>query len=232
MAVDVLEDLLLHIYRLTMQDIQCLAEVQDVDWFMRLRTLPPELAVQEIRCLLEDSSCASVFLERVFWLYCWLVSRQKIGPWLLFRFGASALQVDFNTLLGNVARAMRSLGRPVFLRVQRDCGTYYGCMISNRSDPTTRKWEVVFVVLWSNQRFAAAYAGTNEQQRTLMTCLHIALNGESVELLQGLHTDLNAAFRAACRDLAPTLHRLDRDPNIPALFFANGDLREQAEEQF
>ncbi|KAL1437466.1 hypothetical protein MTO96_048854 [Rhipicephalus appendiculatus] len=108
MAVDILEELLLHIDRLTAQDLQCLAEVQDIDWVSGLRNLEPEAAVQEIHRLLVESSDVSVFLERAAWLYCWLISRQKIGPWYLIRFGAFARQANCNILLDNMARALRS----------------------------------------------------------------------------------------------------------------------------
>ncbi|KAL1482492.1 hypothetical protein MTO96_033760 [Rhipicephalus appendiculatus] len=223
MAVDVVEELLAHIEQLTAWDIQRLAEVRGVDWLSGLRTLQPVVAVQEIRRLLVESPSIPVLRDRVGWLYCWLMSRQKIGPWLLFRFGVSALQVDSNTLLLNVARTMQSVRRPYAIGVRQDRGTYYGCLISDDVDPNPRKWEVVFVVLWSGQRFAAAYAGTNDQQQALLTSLHIALSGESVELVQGIHADLNAAFGAGCQEVGrPTLFRLDKDPAIAARFFPNG----------
>ncbi|KAL1437469.1 hypothetical protein MTO96_048857 [Rhipicephalus appendiculatus] len=196
MAVDVVAELLIHIDRLTAQDLQCLAAVRGVDLFSSLRTMQPEGAKQEIHRLLDESSSESLFLERVGWLYCWLVSRQKIGPWYLIRFGASARQVDSKTLLTNVGTVMRSIDCDTFSCVSQQRGTHYGCMIRNCSDDTAETWTLVLVVLWSGQRFAAAYVGTNEQQRNLMDCLHVALRGESVEMLPGLHEDLNAAFRA------------------------------------
>ncbi|KAL1482493.1 hypothetical protein MTO96_033761 [Rhipicephalus appendiculatus] len=232
MAVNVLDELLAHIEQLTAGDLQLLAEVRGVDWLSGLGTLQPQVAVQEIRGRLLDSPCVRVLRERVGWLYCWLMSKQKIGPWLLFRLGVSALQVDLYALLVNVAKAMKSVGRPYTLGVMQDRGTYFGCMISDDVDPNPRKWAVVFLVLWSGQRFAAAYAGTNDQQQTLLTSLHIALSGESVQLVQGIHADLNTAFSAGCQELGrPTLLRLDKDPTIAARFFPNGQPREQAEDQ-
>ncbi|KAL1437467.1 hypothetical protein MTO96_048855 [Rhipicephalus appendiculatus] len=174
-----------------------------------------------------------MLLERVGLLYTWLMSRQKIGPWLLVRFGASALQGDLSTLLVNVSGTMESLGQPAYLGVSEEHGTtYYGCLITDCWDETERNWAAVFVVLWSGQRFAAAYAGTNEQQRTLMNCLHVALGGESVEVIRGLHADLDEVFLAGLRDSGgSTLLRLNRNPSIGARFFPNGDPREQAEDQ-
>lgn len=221
MAVNVLEQLLVHIQRLTAQDLQCLANIPNTDWLTRLRNLQPEVAAQEIRRILEASSSVFVRLERVALLYCWLMKNRKIGPWLLLRFGPSALQADCKVLLENVERAFLFVGRPAPLYMTKDGATYYSCMIHNYSDPTARKWAVVFVVLWSGQRFAAAYVGTNDQQRTLMTCFHIALRGESVELLRGIHANLDAAFRAGVRDVGATVSlRLDRDPSIAARFLA------------
>ncbi|KAL1482489.1 hypothetical protein MTO96_033757 [Rhipicephalus appendiculatus] len=69
----------------------------------------------------------------------------------------------------------------------------------------------MFLVLWCGQRFAAAYAATNEELRTLTTALRVALGGETVELLLGLHADLPTAYWAGCQDVGGTfLFRSDR----------------------
>ncbi|KAL1482494.1 hypothetical protein MTO96_033762 [Rhipicephalus appendiculatus] len=233
MAMDALQLLPFHVERLTAEDIQCLAQAQDADWFSQLSSLQPEVAVREILRILEEPSSGTGFLQRAGWLYCWLMSRQKIGPWLLFRFGASVLQADCFVLLDNVLRALRSIGRPGYLSMRKEQNTFYSCIITKRSNSTTRKYDLAFVVLWGGQRFAATYI-MNEQQRNILTCLHIALSGESVELLEGHHADLDATFRAGRRyqDIGgPTLLRLDRDPRVAARFFPNGQRREQAEDQ-
>ncbi|KAL1482487.1 hypothetical protein MTO96_033755 [Rhipicephalus appendiculatus] len=90
-------------------------------------------------------------------------------------------------------------------------GIYYACLINNYADPACRECGVMFLVLWCGQRFAAAYAGTNDELRTLTTALHIALLGERVELLLGLHADLLTAYYEGCQNVGGTfLFRSDR----------------------
>ncbi|KAL1467833.1 hypothetical protein MTO96_041885 [Rhipicephalus appendiculatus] len=110
MASCVLEEVLVHIERVSAQDRQCLDE-ENVAWIPRLGFLPPTMAFREIRRVLNASYTVSLRLERVAWLYCWLLPRRKIRPWLLFRFGASALHADCPTLLKALAKALQS-GRP------------------------------------------------------------------------------------------------------------------------
>ncbi|KAL3244133.1 hypothetical protein MRX96_047289 [Rhipicephalus microplus] len=166
------------------------------------------------------------------WLRKWPSRTQKIGPWLLCRFGASALHADSKTLLVNLARAMGSAARPVYVGVAEKCGTYNACMIADCWDPTNRNWTFVFVALWSGQQFTAVYAGTDKQQRAVTTGLQISLGEESVELLRGIHNDLDSVYSAGIRDIgSSTFHPLDRNPSVAARFFPNGQPREQAADQ-
>ncbi|KAL3248722.1 hypothetical protein MRX96_017807 [Rhipicephalus microplus] len=146
----------------------------------------------------------------------------------------SAPHFDYHSLLIDISRAMQSLTvQPVFFGMLSYPGIHHGCIIRNFIDPTTRTWETVFVVLWSGQRFAAASVKTKEQQQTLLTSLHVALSGESVELLDGLHADLENAYRAGCRCPnmdGPALLRHDRDLSIAMRLLPNGHPLVQAEE--
>ncbi|KAL1482490.1 hypothetical protein MTO96_033758 [Rhipicephalus appendiculatus] len=178
----VLEQLLVHIEQLTAQDFQLLAQIQDVDWLSPLRNLQPEVAVQEIRRLVEDSSSATVYLNRIIWFYCWLMSRQKIGPWLLFRFNVPGQFIDYNAVLGSLVRTQPPVSRPTALGVFRDQGAFYACMIRNRTSPYRRQLVVLPFVLWSGWPFVAAYVGTGDELPTLLTCLAVALRGARVEL--------------------------------------------------
>ncbi|KAL3227304.1 hypothetical protein MRX96_024262 [Rhipicephalus microplus] len=200
MAVDALDELLLRIQQLTVQDLRSLAQAQDFGAFSQIRTLQPDAAIQEIYSVLEESSSVNVLVERVGWLYCWLMSRHKFGPWVLFRLGASAIYADCRIVLHNIARVWPINGRPVTVGLRRHHGIYHGCFISNYTGRNATNWEVVLVVFWRGQRFAAVYAGTDDQKQTLLNCLHIVLRGESVELLRGPHANLSVAFRAGCLD--------------------------------
>ncbi|KAH7939721.1 hypothetical protein HPB52_016409 [Rhipicephalus sanguineus] len=201
MATGVLEELFVHIQRVPAQDLECLDE-DHVDWLPRIRMVRQEMAIQEIRRALEASPNVPECLLRVAWLYCWLMSRQKICPWLLIRFSANMLQVDFHALIRDLGNALQSNpGWHTTLRVRHDRGTYYACLINNYADSAYRECGVMFLVLWRGQPFAAAYAGTNEELRALTTALRVALRGESVELLLGLHADLDAAYWAGGRDV-------------------------------
>lgn len=234
MAAAVLSELRAHIDQVTARDLQYLPQVPDWGWFSRFRSLQPEVAIPEIHHILEECSCVALLVERVTSLYCWFMSVQKIGPWSLFRLGDSAPHFDYHSLLIDISRAMQSLTvQPVFFGMLSYPGIHHGCIIRNFIDPTTRTWETVFVVLWSGQRFAAASVKTKEQQQTLLTSLHVALSGESVELLDGLHADLENAYRAGCRCPnmdGPTLLRHDRDLSIAMRLLPNGHPLVQAEE--
>ncbi|KAL1437468.1 hypothetical protein MTO96_048856 [Rhipicephalus appendiculatus] len=221
MSTSVLEELFVHVQRVPAQDLEGLDD-ESVGWLPRIRILRPEMVVQEIRRALEISPNVTEFLLRVAWLYCWLISRQNICPWLLIRFNASMLQVDFHELIRALGNALQSSPRlHTTLRVRHDRGTYYACLMNNYTDPTSRECRAMFLVLWRGQRFGAAYAGTNEELRTLTTAFHVALGGERVELLLGLHPHLGAAFSAGLQDVGGTfLFRSDsRSSNVAQLFW-------------
>ncbi|KAL1450274.1 hypothetical protein MTO96_028092 [Rhipicephalus appendiculatus] len=192
----VLEELFVHLQRVPTHDLQRLDD-ENVDWLPRFRMGPPEIIVQEVRQALEATPTVPECLLRVAWLYCWLLSRQKICPWLLIRFKADVLQVDFHQLISDLGSVLQfNPRRHTTLRVRHDRGMYYACLINNYADPNYRECGVMFLVLWRGHPFAAAYARTSEELRVLTTALHVALRAESVELLLGLHVDLGAAYSA------------------------------------
>ncbi|KAL1442650.1 hypothetical protein MTO96_046316 [Rhipicephalus appendiculatus] len=146
MSTSVLEELFVHVQRVPAQDLERLDD-ESVGWLPRIRILRPEMAVQEIRRALEISPNVTEFLLRVAWLYCWLISRQNICPWLLIRFDASMLQVDFHELIRALGNALQSSPRlHTTLRVRHDRGTYYACLMNNYADPTSRECRAMFLV--------------------------------------------------------------------------------------
>ncbi|KAH7939515.1 hypothetical protein HPB52_013459 [Rhipicephalus sanguineus] len=211
MPASSLTALFIHIERMPAQDLQCLDD-ENEDWLPRLRTLRPEMIVQEIRRALEATPSVPECLMRVAWLYCWLISRQKICPWLLIRFNTNVMQINFHELIEDLANALYSSPqRYRALRVRHHRGKYYACIINNCADADYRECRVTFFVLWSGHPFAAAYAGTNEELRALTTAFHVALRGESVELLLGHHADLVSAYWASREDVDGTfLFRSER----------------------
>lgn len=218
MTRNVTEELFVHIQRVSPQDLQCLDE-KNVAWLPPLRTLRPETVVPVIRRALGASPGVFVFLERLAWLYCWLMQRRHIRPWLLFRFGGRAVQFDYDVLLGNLADALQSIPRHTTINAWRDSGTYYVCLINNYADPNTQISGAIFLVLRRGQRFAAAYARTHEELLTLTAGLHVALRWESVELLRELHANLDAAFWAGRQDVGGTpLFRSDSSASNMARF--------------
>ncbi|KAL3227307.1 hypothetical protein MRX96_024265 [Rhipicephalus microplus] len=69
----------------------------------------PGIAVQEIPPGPEsDSPDVIECLLRVAKLYCWLISRYHICPWLLIRFEANMLLFDFHQLIRDLADALQS----------------------------------------------------------------------------------------------------------------------------
>ncbi|KAH6924947.1 hypothetical protein HPB50_026668 [Hyalomma asiaticum] len=210
-AADVRAELLRIMYLLSEQDFQSLDE-ENQAWLPRLGILKHHTAVQEIRRVLEASSTVSLCLERAAWIYCWLASRGTIHPWMLLRLGAYALQVDWPTTLKHLAHALPSAGRPTALSIRHVQGRYYACMIYQRSCTDAREHEVMCLVLCRGHRVAAACAQTKDGWLALMAALNVALLGESVELQQGLHESVDAAFSAALRgDGGSLLIRVDRD---------------------
>ncbi|KAH7938871.1 hypothetical protein HPB52_001493 [Rhipicephalus sanguineus] len=221
MSASILEELFVHLQRVPAEDLEFLDD-EHVDWLPRIRILRPQMAIQEIRRAVEASPNGPECRLRVAWLYCWLLSRQKICPWLLIRFHVDLMEVDIRELMRDLASALQSNPRRhTTIRVKHERGTYYACLINNYADPAYRQCRVMFLVLWHNQRFAAAYAGTNEELRALTTALHVALRGERVEMLLGLHADLDAAYSAGCQDVAGTcLFRSDSSTsNLARLFW-------------
>ncbi|XP_075531227.1 uncharacterized protein LOC142564204 [Dermacentor variabilis] len=200
MVDNVVAALFSYLDRVSQQDLLSL-DGENIEWLPRLGTLLPETAVREFQRVLADSGSMSHFLQRIAWLMCWLMERNKIRPWLLYRFGASFLQANHASLLEGVASILKRPGYRMTIQVRHRGGAYYACMINGYTAPVYVGNVVMCLVFWPGQSFAAAYVGRVSHQRQLADALHYALNGETVELLDGLHTDLGAAFRMGCRNL-------------------------------
>ncbi|KAL1482491.1 hypothetical protein MTO96_033759 [Rhipicephalus appendiculatus] len=175
MAVNLLLDLYCRIQEASAQDLQRLDQ-HNVAWLPQLRALPPAMVVQQVHHALRASPSVTVFLERLAWLYCWLMQTRHIGPWLLYRFGAAARRVDYGEFLEDLADVLQSIPRASTISAWLDPEVYYVCLITY-ANPITLGCEAIFLVLWRGQRFAAARSRSYEQLRTLTTALHIALRG-------------------------------------------------------
>ncbi|KAH8033861.1 hypothetical protein MRX96_017810 [Rhipicephalus microplus] len=193
---NVLEELLAYLKRVPTHELHCLDD-ENVDWLPRLRRVCPGITVQEIRQALEATPDVIECLLRVAKLYCWLISRYHLCPWLLIRFEANMLLFDLHQLIRDLAAALQSIPRRhTTIRVRHECGAYYACLINNYANPDHREGGVMFLVLWRGHQFAATYAKTNEELQALTTALQVVLHGERVELLLRPHADLDAAYFA------------------------------------
>ncbi|XP_049274420.1 uncharacterized protein LOC119401972 isoform X2 [Rhipicephalus sanguineus] len=231
MVDSVLAALHIRLQQLSERELRRLDE-ENVPWLPRLGTLPLQVTTREILRALEASVTVSSCLQRVAWLYCWLMPRDMTGPWMVYRFGPSALHVDSLTILWALSYVLPSVGLPTTFDVRHFHGALYVCMIMRcGSHPFQRRYAVTFLVLWQEQRFVVAYAETSEVRLILAHALHVALYGAGVELPNRMYADVNSAFNAAHTDLdGPTVLRLEGDPSIAArfLFTPNSDPQEQA----
>ncbi|XP_075531226.1 uncharacterized protein LOC142564203 [Dermacentor variabilis] len=200
MVDNVVDRLFSYLDRVSQQDLLSL-DAENIEWLPRLGSLLPETAVREFQRVLAESGSPSDFLQRIAWLMCWLMERNKIRPWLLYRFGASFLQANHASLLDAVASILQHPGYHMTIQVRHRGGAYYACMINAYTSPLNVDNVVMCLVFWQGQSFAAAYVGRVDHQRQLADALHYALNGETVELLEGLHADLGAAFRIGSGNL-------------------------------
>nr|XP_054934378.1 uncharacterized protein LOC129388259 [Dermacentor andersoni] len=219
MVDNVVDRLFSYLDRVSQQDLLSL-DAENIEWLPRLGTLLPETAVRELQRVIADSGSTSHFLPRIAWLMCWLMERNKIRPWLLYRFGASFLQADHASLLEVVASILQRPGYRMTIQVRHREGTYYACMINGYASPVNEGNVIMCLVFWHGLSFAAAYVGRADHQRQLADALHYALNGETVELLEGLHADLRAAFRIGCRNLISSFsYRIAVGPPLGAVCF-------------
>nr|XP_054934380.1 uncharacterized protein LOC129388261 [Dermacentor andersoni] len=203
MTANVLAILYGYIDRLSEQDLWALDD-EHIDWLPRLGVMPGA-AAQELRNVLEGPYNVLQCLERIAWLMCWLVQRRKVRPWLLYRFGASFLRADYAAVIQVVASIIPRRGYHMTIQARHQAGTYYVCMINGDPYPAALGHVVICLVFWHGYPFAAAYVGRVRHQRELADALHEALDGETVELLEGLHADLDSAFRMGCRNLCNTV---------------------------
>lgn len=196
MSANIVEALFVHIERVPFDVLKYLDD-ENEDWLPRLKGVQPERFVHEIRRALG----ASPDLQQVAWLYCWLLSRQRICPWLLVRFVPTTMQVDYYKLFTDCATALHTLtGQQWIVRARKISITYYACIVNSDLDPQCLKSGVMFLVLWEGLRFAAAYAETNVELQSLTTALQFALRGKSVELMLGQYGDLDSVIWAGRHD--------------------------------
>ncbi|KAL3227303.1 hypothetical protein MRX96_024261 [Rhipicephalus microplus] len=193
---NLLDELFAHLERVRTRELRSL-DCERVDWLPRLRRVHQFTVVHKIRQALEATPDVIECLLRIAKLYCWLISRYIICPWLLIRFEANMLLFDFHQVVRDLPNALQTIPqRHTTIRVRHERGTYYACLINNYADPDHREGGVMFFVLWRGHQFAAVYAKTNEELRALTTALQVVLRGERVELLLGPHADLDAAYLA------------------------------------
>ncbi|KAL1482488.1 hypothetical protein MTO96_033756 [Rhipicephalus appendiculatus] len=203
------------------EDIELLNRL-NIAWLPQLMWRRPATAVQQICRTLARSGSVPVCLERIASLCCWLMATQDICRWRLLRFGAGALEVDYNALLEDLVDVLQVLCRHTVIRAWHDFGSYYTCVINNCTVRNTRESQIsaTFLVLWPGQRFAAVYARTNRELLSLTTTLHFAMRGESVELLSESHVDLDSAYAAGRQGVGGTfLFRSDRSTQTSAQLF-------------
>ncbi|KAL3227255.1 hypothetical protein MRX96_024220 [Rhipicephalus microplus] len=217
-----------HLQHLSAWEFRCLDD-EDVPWLPRLEVLPLHITVREIVRVLEASATVSLCLRRVAWFYCWLMPRNRAGPWMLYRFDPSELRVGSITIVRALSRTLPAMGRPTTFNASYVHGTLFVCMIMRSgSCPTSRRYTVVLLVLRHDQRCAVGHAETPEDHRALATALHVALYGSSVEVPQRMFADIDSAFSAVhTGNDGPIMLRVDSDPSIAAPFVSNSYPQEQ-----
>ncbi|KAL3227313.1 hypothetical protein MRX96_024271 [Rhipicephalus microplus] len=212
-------DLFARISQASSEDIELLHRMQ-LNWLPQLFYWRRVAAIVQICRSLSRFPSVPVFLDRIASLYCWLMVTQRFCPWLLLRFGAGALMVDYVRLLVYLADIVRIRCPHTVMRAWHYRGSHYACLIEYCRDPMSQESQIsaTFLVLWPGQRFAAVYAREIEDLLALTASLHVAMCGESVELLSGFHEDLNAAYAAGRQDIGGTI-----------LFQSNEDTRTAAQ---
>lgn len=197
MTANILAVLYGYFDRLSVQDLWALDD-EHIEWLPRFGVMPGT-AAQELRNVLEGAGGVLQCLERSASVMFWLGQRRKIRPWLLYRFGASSLRADYAAVIQVVESVIPRRDYHMTIQARHQAGTYYVCMINQDPFPAALGHVLICLVFWHGHPFAAAYVGRVRQQRQLVDALHEALYGETVELLEGLHADLDSAFRMGCQ---------------------------------
>ncbi|KAL3227314.1 hypothetical protein MRX96_024272 [Rhipicephalus microplus] len=168
-------DLFARISRASSEDIELLHRMR-LNWLPQLFFWRRVTAIVQICRSLSRFPSVPVCLDRIGSLYCWLMVTQRF------------LKI----------RCPHTVMRTWHYR-----GSHYACLIENCRDPMSPESGIsaTFLVLWPGQRFAAVYATEIEDLLALTASLHVAMCGESVELLSGFHEDLNAAYAAGRQDI-------------------------------
>ncbi|XP_077494927.1 uncharacterized protein LOC144105697 [Amblyomma americanum] len=151
-------------------------------------------------------------LHRMARTYCWLMPRYILRGWRMFLLNANVdLSIDCPTLLERIAAALRLPEHTVTMSWYVQHGTYYACLLTEEEETRLYEHKVVCITLWSGlPLLAVRLMGASIEQR-FRDALKVALLGDSFNLLDGIHDDLNLAFSAGRRFVDRLSDHLSRE---------------------
>ncbi|XP_065307562.2 uncharacterized protein [Dermacentor albipictus] len=202
------EALCVRLGQLSADELHSLDDVK-APWLSRLKGKTVVNAVNRIQCSLDAVNYWEHRLAYVAWLYCWLMRRDRLSPWLLYRFDVPAATVDCSELLGHLVSSMMEPISNTTAMQASEGGALHACLLTMEPGFEPHDHKLLCLCLWPGLPFVAAHSTGLRIQRRLMITLGRALREIPVEVVGGVYRDLSSVFGAAMRYCSdPLEHRM------------------------
>lgn len=167
---------------------------------MRLAGVAQRDAVAAIRRSLQDISMLGKRLNDVAWIYCWLIPRDRLHSWVLYRFSGPTADAKNFTLHKKIANAFCSPGMSNAFQ----CLTYhagrYACLMTREPESGVEEHCVICLCAWVDIPYLAVRVAGVQDIPKLRSVLQVLLEGELYQLIIGCHQELSTAWACGVRD--------------------------------
>ncbi|KAH6924059.1 hypothetical protein HPB50_010977 [Hyalomma asiaticum] len=199
MASEDLDRLCYHLSRMELDLLYTLDDVPRDDQISLvipwIRGMPMREAVTAIRRNLAAVPDVKMRLRCVARIYCSLMSKGLIGPWVLYRIGDPEELIEDAPLFRFLRAIQFRYDFPYFMKIRKEYTKI--CVLAPESEAPTASHDVYCLCFWRALARVAVYKPREGYSDKLLHALREMLCGEPDTFKQGEYRDLRSAHEAA-----------------------------------
>lgn len=185
--------------KVPLEELYCLDEATML-WLPPLKGMASRTIVNTIRRSLELVKSLDDRLEIVAWLYCWMMPRNILRQWMLYKLSESLCSADF-TLHKRLSSAMALPGCDNVFTPASSRSALYACIMTNEPFSGALDHQVVGLYVWRGLPYLAVYVSGERILRQFKAAFGTLMLTDSEALLDGYHFDLESTFAAICPNI-------------------------------
>ncbi|KAK8757744.1 hypothetical protein V5799_004624 [Amblyomma americanum] len=207
MTADYLKKLRSSLSELTATELTCLDDVAAPwsSWLPCLRGLP----LHQVHAAVADAAEATYPEECRLWfiagLHCWMMSRRRLQPWILYRISDAPELHRCGPLLKELESPLQLHDPRAVLTWNAVEGAVHCCLLTQY--PVSWEHSVVYMVIWLCRPLMAVHASEFAVQYSMLSYLRAVLQNSPLQLQERLSDNLNS-------DLIPGMRRSGKSPPI------------------